>query len=805
MMTDFRFAARNITRTPGFTALVVLTLALGIGASTAIFSLINGVLLRPLDYQDSERLVRLWSYDRTSNFTHSAISYPRFDLIRSQQDTLVEIVANTSGSFTLTGNGPAEQISGEQVSAQFFHTLGVRLLHGRSFLPEEDTPTGHPVVVLGYGLWARSFGADPRIVGTAINLNGTPHTVIGVLPADFTFPYSHAELWTTKPFEPLGYNAQQVRDGAVYLNVTARLKPGVTFRQAEEQVVRLSEVYSKQFPDRVDARTSVEVMTFKEELVGQQRPAFYTLLGAVGLVHLIACANIANLLLARFNARRRETAMRIALGAGRARLIWQFVFESLLLSLAAGVLGTLLASGLVGLCGGVLAEILPRPLQLGVDVSALLFTLGLALGTGIAVGFFPAVQASRTDLLFALKESARGSTLGAGGSAFRRTLLVGEVAVSLVLLISAGLVALSFLNLSRIDPGFRTAGIFLADFELPHGSYDTSQKQLAFANQLLAKLAPLPGVAGVALTDSSPLAASPVFSPYAAAGRPLPPMSERLTAIRHIITPGYFSTIGIRLVQGRDFTAREPIGSNTVAILNETAARTLFPGEDPLGKKIILGITDRTAEVVGVVADIHAEALVVPPRAEVYFSFRQRPKGAATLVLRTSDPPAILAPTVRGLLQELDREVPLIRPRIMADIFSQSLADRRLSLVLLTMFAATALVLATLGIYSVVAYSVLQRTDEIGIRMVLGATPGAMQRMIVGQSMRLTLVGLGAGLLASYYLTKIMARLLFDIRPLNLPVYLGIAAFLGLVALMACWLPARRASRIDPVTALRAE
>lgn len=804
MTTDIRFAVRNITRTPGFTALVVLTLALGIGASTAIFSLVNGVLLRPLDYHESENLVRLWTYHRASEFAHGALSYPRFELIRAQQDTLVDIVANTPASFTLTGHGPAERLAGEQVSARFFQTLGTPMLLGRGFLPEEDTPAGRPVVVLGYSCWARSFGSDPNILGTTLTLNGTPHTVIGVLPASFTFPYSQAEIWTTKPFAPQVFDAQQVANGGVYLNVTARLKPGVTFRQAEEQIVRLSDLYAEQFPDRVDARTSMEVMTFKEELVGQQRAAFYTLIGAVGLVHLIACANIASLLLARFNARRRETALRVALGAGQARLIWQFVCESLLLSLAAGALGALLASSLVSICNQVLVDVVPRPLQLGVDLPAFLFTLGMALATGLAVGFFPAVHASRKNLLLALNESARGATLGAGGNAFRRTLLVGEVAVSLVLLISAGLVALSFVNLRRVDPGFRTEGVFFADFELPSTSYETPAKQLAFAHRLLDRLALLPDVAGVALTDSSPLTNSPMLSVYSAAGRPQLPMNERLSAIRHIVSPRYFSTLGIRLVRGRDFTAREVLGTDAVVVLSETAARSLFANADPLGQKVVLGVTDRTAEVIGIVADTHAESLGKPPQAEVYFSFLQRPRTTATVVLRSNNSGAFLAPTVRGILQELDANVPLVRSRVMAEVYHQSLAGRRLSLALLCMFAGAALVLSALGIYSVGAYSVQQRTDEIGIRMVLGATPGEMHRMIVGQNMRLTLVGLGAGLLASYFLTKILSRLLFDVAPLYLPIYLGLATFLGLVALAACWLPARRASRVDPILALRA-
>ena len=805
MMTDLRFAWRNISRTPGFTLLVVITLALGIGATTAIFSLINGVLLRPLDYQDSERLVRLWTYHRATNFTHGALSYPRFDLIRAQQDVAVELAANTPASFTLTGAGPAEQLAGEQVSAQFFHTLGVRLLHGRGFLPEEDTPAGRPVAVLGYGLWSRSFGADPRSVGSSIILNGTPHTVIGVLPPDFSFPYSNAEVWVTKPFQPLSYSAQQVNDGAVYLNVTARLKPGVSVQQATAQIARLGELYAKQFPERVDARTSVELMTFREELVGQQRTAFFTLLGAVGLVHLIACANIANLLLARFNSRRRETAMRIALGAGRGRLIRQFMGESLLLSLAAGLLGTLLAAGLVALGAVVIADFVSRPLALGLDGTALGFTLGLAVGTGLAVGFFPAMQASRTDLLPALKESARGATMGAGGSGFRRLLLVGEVAVSLVLLISAALVAISFVNLLRVNPGFDPRGIFLADLDLPRPNYDPPEKQMQFGRQLLARTAALPGVLGVALSDSPPLAGGSIFSPYAAAGRPLPAMNDRLSAVRHIVSPGYFTTLGIPVRQGRDFTAREIAGSDTVTVLNETAARALFPDENPVGRKIVLGITNRTAEVIGVVGDSLTESLVAPARAEVYFSILQRPKNSFTLVVHTSDPPAILAPTLRAVLQEIDRDVPLIRPRVMADVFSRSYSDRRLSLVLLAMFAGTALVLATLGIYSVVAYSVLQRTDEIGIRMVLGATPALVQRMLVGQTMRLTLLGLGVGLLASSYLTQIMARLLFGVTAFDLPLYFCVALFLGVVALVACWLPARRAAKVDPALALRAE
>lgn len=805
MTAAFRLALRQLLRTPGFTLLVVTTLALGIGASTAIYSVAQAALLRRVSFPDSERAVRLWAFDRTRGIQRSTLSFVRLEFIRQRQQCFDLLAAAHESSVTLTGRGQAERFTAKLVSWDFFQLFPLRPLLGRGFLPEEDKPGARPVVLVSERLWWRFFQGAESALGQTLVLDGVPHTVIGVVPQDFVYPFGTPDVWTTRLAEPPIYSAQQIADGAAYLNPTARLKPGVTLRAAQQEIERLAALYRQEFPQRVDAVTDIELLPVAEELVGQQRQAIYLLLGAVGLVHLIACFNVANLLLARFSSRSRENAMRLVLGSSPQRLVGQFVAESLVLALVAAAVGAGLAAALLATFQFALREFLPEVATVGVDAGALSFMLALTLATGAAVGLAPGVIAARRDLLEMLKESARGATQGLTPGSFRRGLLVAEVAVSLVLLIAAGLVTVSFLRLRNVDPGVRRTGVFLAEIELPRTTYSTEAQQAAVTQQLLERLAALPGVVRAAATDSPPLRGSPVLSPYAAADRPLPPMNERLIALRNIVTPGYFEAMGIPVTAGRSFTPADRAESPAVVVLSATMARQLFPDGDPLGQKVVLGITNRTAEVIGLVGDVHTESLATAPKPEIYFSALQRPRRAFTIVVRSDQEEAVLTPSVRAILRELDPDIPLLGARTIEREFLNSLANQRFAFRLLGLFAATALVLALTGIYSVIAYTVRQRAGEIGVRLMLGATPAEVRAMIVQDGFRLTAAGIAIGLAASYFFSEALRRLLFGIAAVHLPVYAGVAALVLVASLATCWLAARRVARIDPLEVLKAD
>lgn len=802
-MTDLRQAWRNVRRTPGFSLLVLAVLALGIGGSTAVFSVLNATLLRPLPYVDSGRLVRFWANEPALGIARGTVSHLRFELLRAQPGVFAGLAANVASVYTLTGRGDPEQISGEQVSASFFPVLGVRLQHGRAFAVSEDAPGGPPAAVLSHALWQRRFGGDASVIGGKAVLNGAAHIVVGILPPDFAFPYSAAEVWLPQPGRPPMYDAEQIARGAAYLNLTARLAPGATLAQARAAAAAADLAYRTAHPGNVDASVTLEVIPFQDELIGTHRAAFWTLFAAATLVHLIACANVANLLLARFTARRREMAMRVALGAGRARLLGLCAFEALLLVLPACALGTLLAAGLGGVLQEVVNRTLAQPVAVGLDFPALAFAIGLSLLTGLALGWLPAAQASRRDLHAALRENVSLATAARGTQMLRRGLLVAEVASSFALLVVAALLGLAYLRLQRTDPGLDPRGVLLANIELSRAGYAAPEKQAAFATPLLERLAALPGVAAAALADSPPLHGNATFSPYAAADRPLPPPDQRMMAIRRIVSTGFFRAAGVPLRRGRDFGPDNRPGTETAAILNDTAARRLFAGDDPVGRRIILGLTTRTATVVGVVGDMRGESLATPPKPEVFFSLDQRPRPSLTIVLRTTDTPSILAPSLRAILRELDPDLPLIRPRLLADDLAASVADRRLPVQLLGAFGVLALLLASLGLYCVTSYTVALRRPEIATRLVLGAAPRSVRNLILGQGVRMVLVGLAAGLALSFAAAGLLPHLLGNLPPAHPPVYAGVAAFVLIVSAAACWLSARQATAVDPVRLLR--
>jgi predicted permease len=800
-----RPAIRSLRKSPGFIAVAVLTLALGIGANTAIFSVIHSVLLRPLAFPEAERLVRIWDADVRRNFERITVSYPRFVAFRDQQPgVFTDVAASTFTNGTLTGRGDPQQLQIVAVSQRFFATLRVQPVLGRDFSAEEDRPGGAAVALLSYGLWQRVFGGDHSILGQSILLDGQPVTVIGVMPPLPGAPYNQVDVWVPRVFAVPFLTPQQVERGAGYLILTARLAPGVTIAAADRAVALISDRYGQTYPEHLDARFHTATISFLDELVGQQRPAFYTLFAAVGFVLLIACANVANLLLTRFASRSKEVGVRLALGATRGRIVGQFVAEALLLSLVAGALGAVFAAWGVDALARLGRDFIPRAAEISLEWPVLAFALGLSALTGLAMGLFPALQASRADVVTALKDSARGST-GVRHQALRHALVVTEVAISLVLLVCASLLIASFAQLRRVDAGFRAEGVWTGAINLSPAKYPTNVARGAFFERLLGRLAEVPGVRAVAVAENTPLSDNTSFSPIAVSGRANPPLDQRPFALRLTVSPGHFSTLGVPLRQGRDFNPRDRLGMPDVVIINETLARQFFPDGHAVGQKLIMGMAQRLVEIVGVVGDVRYEGLATPARPAMFLPVLQQPALFTTIIARTDGQPAALTASLRSAVREVDPDLPIVDPKPLATVVAQSVGDRRLVMMLLGGFAAIALLLAALGIYSVLAYAVAQRTNEIGIRMALGASAIQVQRMVIREGMMLAGIGLALGLAGSLGLARLLSTQLFGITAGNPFAYSGMVLLLGSVALLACWLPSRRATNVDPVIALRAE
>jgi len=806
MLSDLKFAVRSLARTPGFTAVAVIALALGIGANTAIFSIINTIFLRPLPYAEPGRLVRLSSTQPEKNFDHIDFSYPRFLAIRDGQTVFSDLGLGVLTAFTVTGRGDADQVFGIQVSASYLPTLGVLPRLGRNFTAKEDQPGGAPVVLLSDNYWRKHFNSDPGVLGQTLTLNGLPHTIVGVLPpALSSFPLNQTELWTPRPAEVPFLAPSQLEGGGFFFQVIARLKPGVTLAQARENVKVLAASYQQAHPTNTDAATKADVSWWLDDLVGNQRPTYALLFGAVGCVLLIACANVANLLLARFVGRRKEIALRFALGASRGQVVRQLLLESTLLALGGGAVGLLLAQWGLSAFARVGQNFIPRSLELSLDPRALAFTFGAALLTGLGMGLIPALHAAKQDANDALKESSRGSSGGAAQGRLRSTLLVGEIALSLVLLIAASLLLTSFARLQRVSPGFNPQGVFVGFIAVPPTKYPAPVALANFYQRITDRLAAIPGARSVALSDSLPLSGGSGPAPIAVVGRVVPPLGDRPNALRHLVTPNSFATLGIPLQRGRDFNLRDRPDSPPTVIINESFAKLYFPTEDPIGHQLITGMGQKISEIVGVVSDTHTVNLNTPPQPEYFLPALQRPETFTTIILRTEGDPAGLTNVVRAALRDVDPDQPLLNPQTYPSLIAQSVADRRLVMLLLAAFAGLALVLACLGVYSVMAYVVSQRTGEIGIRMALGASPAGVLQMILRQCLRLTLIGVGVGLAVALVLTRLMQQLLFGVQAHDPLIYGGISLLLCAVAALACWLPARRATKVDPMTALRSE
>ncbi len=812
LLQDLRYAVRLLLKNPGFALAAIVTLALGIGANTAIFSLIHSVLLRPLAYPEPDRLVRIWTNapQQGRDMEQAAISLPRFEAIRdASQEVFAEIGVSSGTSLTLTGRGEeATQVDAAYVSERLFQTLGLQPLHGRAFLPEEDRPGGPKVVLISHPFWKKHFGGDPALTGQSITLDGAPHTVIGILPPRLSFPFDRANMFIPRVFENPGITPAQLRQGTGFIVCTARLRPGVTLARANEAVQVIAGRYRQAFPGNVDASFGIKVIPFQEEIVGESRPAFYALAGAVGCVLLIACVNVANLLLARLARRRKEIAIRSALGADRKRLVQQFLTESVLLTTLAGGLGVLLALWCVDAIRGLGPEFIPRASEVRVDPVTLGFTLAVSLATGILLGLVPAWQAARGDVGEALQDASRGASGGVRQSRARGALLVAQVALSLVLLVGAGLLLTSLWRLQQVRLGFNPEGVLTAQLMLPAARYPEREKQADFFLRLTERLQAIPGVRRAATAIGAPLTDNGGTMFYAVIGRPLPPVKERPAAKYCVVSPDYFSTLEIPVLRGRAFTERDRGGTPPVMVINETMARRLFPDGNALGQRILCSVSDPTeTEVVGVVGDVRSRRVAEPAREEMYFSLIQRPDVYMTVLVRAANPAGAeaLAPSLRAAVRALDSDQPVAGIEPMKMLVSRSVADRRLTALLLAGFAGLALVLAAIGIYGVMAYAVAQRTREIGIRLALGAQRSDVFRLIVGGGMRLAGLGLVLGALAALGLTRLLSGLLFNVGANDPLTFSGVIGLLAAVALVANYLPARRAMRVNPTIALREE
>jgi putative ABC transport system permease protein len=800
MINDLRYALRQLIKSPGFAAVTILTLALGIGACTAIFSVVNAVLLRPLDYPDPARLVIIRETN-LPDFPEFSVSPPNY-LDWEKQTKSYEYLAAYSGSrINLTGDGEPQQLVGIKATAHYFDVYGIKPALGRTFLPEEDAPGKNHVVVLSYPFWQRVFGGAADVLGRPVQLNGEPYTVIGVAPLGFGIA-SKIDAWMPMAFKP-DETANDARGGH-YLSVVGRLRSGVTVAQAEAELKVLAAQLATQYPDS-NKGWGVFMMPLQDYSVRDVRTVLYTLLGAVGCVLLIACANIANLLLARATARHREISIRAALGASRARLVRQLLTESVLLALCGGLAGMLLARwGLDALLALAPAN-LPRVTDIHLNAGVLVFSLALSVITGLVFGIAPAWLAARADVNEALKQGSRGSTEGGARGRMRSALVVIEVTLALMLLGGAGLLARSFIQLAHVDPGFTPENATVLRLSLPQKKYALPEQQTAFADALLERIKTLPGVQAAGLTHSMPLVGDYVLS-FNIEGRSAIAPSDLPNTNYYAVTPEYFRAMGIRLVRGRIFTARDDAKAPRVAIINETMARQHFPNEDPIGKRInITNGPDTWREIIGIVGDIKQYGVDKATSNQSYEPFAQVPFSSLNVVIRASGPSTALLGAIRPTVYAVDKDQPIGAIRPLEEIMADSIARQRFAMTLLTVFSLVALVIAAVGIYGVMAYSVVQRTGEFGIRMALGAQQRDVLRLVLAQGGKLVGLGLIIGLAATLAASRAMGSMLFNTSAQD-PLTLGmITLLLGAVALVACLLPATRATKVNPIEALRAE
>jgi putative ABC transport system permease protein len=805
LLQDTRFGVRMLLKKPGFTAVAIAALALGIGANTAIFSAVNAVLLRPLPYSEPEQLVWIWENNLTSDIEREPASFPNFSDWRNQNESFEDMAAFTIWLPILTNIGEPERIPGGLVSASLFSVLRAEPMLGRTFSPEEDRPGKNRVVVLSYRLWQRRFASDKSIIEKTIMLNGYLYTVVGVMPPSFEYPTPDneraAELWS-----PLGMDSNQTQRRQDFLNVIARLKPSVSLEQARAEIETIASRLAQQYQD-TNSGWGVTIIPLHERFVGEVRPAMLMLVGTVGFLLLIACVNVANLLLARSTIRRREVAIRTALGASRGRLIRQFLTESLLLAFVGGAFGVLLAHFSIRVLTAFSPSDIPRINEAGLDLRVLGFTLLTSILTGVIFGLVPSLQASRIDLSESLKEGSRGSTEGISGRRIRSLLAVLEVALALVLLIGSGLMVKSFARLQRVDPGFFADRLLTMQLFLPRSKYVEKHQVISFLNEVIERVGGLPDVQRVAAVSTVPLSGrAPVLNINVEGHPPLPP-GQVIDAEAQVISPSYFETMGIPLLRGRLFTDRDNQDAMPVVVINDAMARRYWPGEDPIGKRIsAMEFKDGAwLTVAGIVGDVRHVGLHLQPYPQVYISYMQNPHWATSLIVRTISDPAKVVPAIRGQMNIIDRDQPLYNVRTMNDVLSNSISRPRFNTQLISILTAVALVLTAVGIYGVISYSVSQRYHEIGVRIALGARQRDILFMIIGHGLKLALIGIAVGLAAAFALSRLMTRLLYGVSVTDPLIFIGIPAIIAAVVVAACYIPARRATKIDPMVALRYE
>jgi putative ABC transport system permease protein len=786
---------------PGFTVVAVITLALGIGANTAIFSVINAVLLAPLPYEEPERLVGVWERQVISNENQQPVALPNLDDWKEQNQVFEELAITRGVTFNLTQGGETERITGARVSNNLYSLLRVKPVLGRAFTEAEGQPGAEAVAMISYGLWQRRYAADPQLVGRSLQLDGLPCTVVGVLPRGLSYPTPDTEL--VIPFIPQKRESQRANH---FVRVIGRLRPNVSLSEARAEMDTIAARLEQQYPD-TNTGWRVNLLPLQEQLVGNIRPALLVLLGAVGCVLLIACANVANLLLSRAVGRQMELAVRTALGASRWQLIRQLLTESILLSLCGGLFGLLLAVWAVPVLTRLSAGSIPRVEEISLNFSVLSFTLLISLLTGIVFGLIPAWQSSSKKLTASLREGRRGST---GGLLHKRVLgllVITEVALALVLLVCAGLMIRSFASVRQVSPGFDPRGVLTAGIGLSPIKYAELQQQAAFYQTLLAKLEALPGVVSVAGVSRLPVVAVVASSNFTIKGRPVQTGHEPNANYR-VISPRYFQTMGIPFVQGRDFNVRDTKDTPDAVIINKVLAERFWPGQNPLGQHLQLSAeTTRWREVVGVVGNEKLSGLDNEIGPAIYVPLTQNTFPNAMrnlfLVVRAQGEPTALAPAIQKELRSMDQEQALFQVRPLEEVISNSLSQRRFNSLLLVIFGALAGLMAAVGIYGVIAYSVTQRTNEIGIRLALGAQPGDVLKMILAQGIKLTLAGVAIGLIAAFALTRILSSLLYGVSATDPLTFLGVPLLLIAVAALASYLPARRATKVDPCVALR--
>jgi putative ABC transport system permease protein len=817
LLNDIRFGLRTLLKSPGFTLVAVVALALGVGANTAIFSAVNTVLLRALPYENSERLVALYATsDPASPEPHGPLSYPDLLDYREQAKSL-EYVAAYQGVGTVMSTGPGdepERVRGQEVMADLFPALGVQAAQGRVFTREEDVEGGPRVIVISDGMWRRRFGAMPDAIGREVRMGlaGRTATVIGVMPPGFKFPPGASE--------PVDYYVPFVTEnlrrgdaginnrGSVSLDVMAKLREGVGVGQASAEVVTIASRLAAQYPDTNTGRRA-RVVSLHEDLVGSVRPALLILLGAVGLVLLIACANVANLMLARAASRSREIAVRTALGASRWRVVRQLLTESMLLSLAGGGAGLLLAVWGVEAIVKLSPATLPRLAETSIDTRVFLFALGISALTGVIFGLVPALQASKADLASSLKEGGRSGMTGKGSTELRAALVVSEVALSLVLLVGAGLLVKSFRQLLTTDPGYSPERVLAVTVALNTQRFADDEGRAGYFREATARISQLPGVEAAGLTRLLPLGRSDIWNDFEIAGRPPFAPGASHSARNYTASPGYFRVLGIPVRSGRAFRESDAKNSPPVILVNEALARQYFPGQEPLGQHLVFNFPDGKSvqrEIVGVVGNVRFEAFNADEVPEFYIPFEQSPSAVSEVVVRAKgEDAAALTASVRGALKGVDPNLLIWETRTMDELVGRWTAPQRFNVALLGLFAALAMLLAAVGIYGLMSYTVTQRTHEIGIRMALGAQARDVLRMVVRQGMLLTLAGLGLGLAGAFALTRLMRGLLYGVSPTDPLVFAAVSLLLAAVALVACLVPARRATKVDPMVALRYE